>query len=427
MRPGHTSMKEPLVNDELSAAHKSVPAELWGTRAADVGAAAVPLSRFQTPVMVLDRSALDHNTRTMLEWVAGHGLEIAPHGKTTMAPVLWRDLADAGAVALTLATMWQVQAARSVGERRIVLANELVDPVAAAWVAAELDSDPSFEFSCWVDSLESLAALGATTGQRRIDVLVELGGAHGRTGARDVPTALAVARAAATHPRLRLVGVSGYEGAFGGTRDAAASAAVAGYLANLVQLFEQVSAAGLFGAGLGGDQLPVITAGGSAWFDLVAEAFAPLSGRARLLIRSGAFQIHDHGHYQRISPLGDAASAAQGPQLRPAVTVHSRVLSRPEPDLVLLDAGRRDVAYDLDLPVVVDRDGARVPGNEVTAVNDQHAFVRIPRDSTLAVGDVLRLGISHPCTVFDKWRAIPVVADASTVDPVVTELIETYF
>jgi D-serine deaminase-like pyridoxal phosphate-dependent protein len=410
------------VNDELSASHKSIPAELWGTRAADVEAAAVPLSHFQTPVMVLDRSALDHNTRTMIEWVAAHGLEIAPHGKTTMAPALWKDLLDAGAVSLTLATGWQVQAARSIGVGRIVLANELVDPVAAAWVAAELDADPSFEFCCWADSLESLAALGATTGQRRIDVLVELGGAHGRTGARDIPTALTVARAVVENPRLRLVGVSGYEGAFGGARDAAASAAVAGYLGGLVQLFETVSAAGLFAV-----QRPVITAGGSAWFDLVAEAFAPLSERARLLIRSGAFQIHDHGHYRRISPLSDAAVAQTQPHLRAAATVHSRVLSRPEPDLVILDAGRRDVAYDLDLPVVVDRTGALVPDVEVTAVNDQHAFVRIPRESTLAVGDILRLGISHPCTVFDKWRAIPVVADASAADPVVTEIVETYF
>lgn len=158
---------------------------------------------------------------------------------------------------------------------------------------------------------------------------------------------------------------------------------------------------------------PIVTAGGSAYFDLVAEGLAVLTGTATLVLRSGAFQIHDAHHYSELSPLRDT--------LRSAMHGWSRVVSTPEPGVALLDGGKRDFPYDLDLPT-----SALGP---ITKVNDQHAFVATGQASTAraAVGDVVRLGLSHPCTAFDKWRAIPVVADADADDPVVVDVVRTVF
>jgi D-serine deaminase-like pyridoxal phosphate-dependent protein len=50
-----------------------------------------------------------------------------PHGKTTMAPTLWRRQLDAGALGITLATMGQVRTARSLGVDSVMLANAAVD------------------------------------------------------------------------------------------------------------------------------------------------------------------------------------------------------------------------------------------------------------------------------------------------------------
>ena len=36
--------------------------------------------------------------------------------------------------------------------------------------------------------------------------------------------------------------------------------------------------------------------------------------------------------------------------------------------------------------------------------NDHHLYLDVPVDDPLAVGDVLELGVSHPCAVFDRWR-----------------------
>jgi D-serine deaminase-like pyridoxal phosphate-dependent protein len=406
----------------LGVGHKSIPAGFWGRGAREVGRERHPIDVFSTPLLTLDRGASDANVAALLGWLADRGLEIAPHGKTTMAPLLWRRLLDAGAWGLTLATPWQVQLARREGVARILLANELVDPVGAAWIAAELDRDPAFEFACWVDSVEGVAALAAVPGSRPIDVLVEVGAAGGRTGVRGPDAARAVADAVAAEPRLRLRGVAGYEGSYGSDRDPATVARVRSYLAELVDLHRSLDETGLLVD-------PLVTAGGSTWIELVAESFAPLAGRAVRVIRSGAFQAHDDVFYAGTAPgSGDGVDLV----LRPALAVWARVLSRPEPEFVVLDAGKRDVGFDLGMPVALGVLGrpeaaASLASARVVALNDQHAHLSLDPSTRLEVGEVVRLGISHPCTTFDRWRLVAEVADADAAMPVVVGFVPTSF
>lgn len=414
----------------LGPQHKSVPPALWGRRASDVAVERPAVRDFATPLLVLDRAASDANVALLLAWAAEHGFDLAPHGKTTMAPELWHRLLDAGCSWLTVATPWQAQVARAAGIDAILLANEVVDANAAAWIAEELDAHPRFEFACWVDSAASVEVLAATAGERPIDVLVEVGAAGGRTGVRSPAEALALAELVVREPRLRLRGVSGYEGSYGADRRPATVAAVRGYLDVLVEAADAVLASGAI-------VQPIVSAGGSTWFDLVAEHLAPLAGRARLVLRAGAFQAHDDVFYAGNSPLGratpgaaseGAAGSAAARALQPALSVFARVVSRPEPGLAYLDAGKRDVPSDLDLPVVVQAsDGRPLPGARVTALNDQHARVELPRELALEVGEVVLLGVSHPCTAFDRWRLIAEVEHARGPDPRILGFVTTVF
>ncbi len=377
---------------------KSFPSRSWGMTQREFLATSPTLADFATPLLTLDAGALASNVSLMAEWVSSRGLELAPHGKTTMAPQLWQQLLDAGAWGITLATTWQVQVARSFGVSRVILANEVVDPVALEWLAAEL-ADESFEFVCWVDSVESVAAMraGLARAARAVDVVVELGSAGGRTGARGVDAALAVASAVDAAPELRLVGVGGYEGSYARDRTPTGIAAVERYLDEIVAVHRQVA----WGA------KPIVTAGGSAWFDLVAERLGALVGEATVILRSGALQIHDDGFYRGITPVSGLRSAMHG---------WSRVVSTPEPGLAILDGGKRDFPYDEGMPVT--------EFGVVEKVNDQHAYVTT---DSLEVGHLVRLGLSHPCTAFDKWRLIPVVDDADAATPMVVDLVSTYF
>lgn len=404
----------------LTATTKSIPSVFWGRSAAEVSEERPELTAFATPILTLDAAAEAHNVERMSRWARESGVELQPHGKTSMAPELWHHLVDAGATALTLATPWQVQVARDAGFTSIGLANELIDPVALSWIVDELERDADFSFTCFLDSPAGLAALAATEGERPVDVLIELGAPGGRAGARGADGALALAWAASREPRVRLVGVAGWEGPLGSERGEDAASRVRAFVEELVALHDAIEGFGLFEV-----DSPIVSAGGSMWFDVVAEALAPLEGRARRVLRSGAFQLHDDVHYAQGSPFTDSADESE--RFRPALAVWSRVLSRPEHGLAILDAGRRDLPFDLDLPVPQHPDGSPLEGARITGVNDQHAFLALPEGSAVAVGDVIRLGLSHPCTALDKWRVVPVLEDSRVAAPVVTGFVETRF
>jgi D-serine dehydratase len=362
---------------------------MWepGTRIADA-----PL-----PLLVLRESAVAHNLALMQRWCDERGLALAPHGKTSMAPALIRRQVDAGAWAMTAATVPQLAVMRAAGALRILLANEIVGGPEIAWLERER---ADIEVLCLVDSVAGVAALDAGV-SRPLGVLIELGGA--RAGCRTDEEALAVADAVAASSRLVLAGVEGYEGTLGADRAPATLAAVDAFLDRIRAFAETLDARGAFADV---DEV-IVTAGGSVFFDRVAERLRPSLRRpVRVAVRPGSYVTHDDGLYAAATPL---------PALRPALELWARVLSCPEPGLAIAGFGKRDAPYDLGLPIVRTPAGARVE-----ALNDQHAFLR---GGSLAIGDVVVCGISHPCTAFDKWPVIGVVDD----DDVLVDAVETMF
>ncbi|MEV7476876.1 alanine racemase [Streptomyces halstedii] len=384
---------------------------------------------FTTPVLALSAESVEANLALLEAYTERHGLAFAPHGKTSMSPELFARQLEHGAWGITAAVPHQVRVYRAYGIRRIFLANEVVDPVALRWLAAELDADPDFTFVCYVDSArgvelmdEALRAAGAT---RPVDVVVELGAGQGaRTGARTEADCAAVADAVAAVPTLRLVGVAGYEGEV----PDASPERVREWLGRLVALAAGFDAAGRFGD-LAADEEIVLSAGGSAWFDTVAEVFADvpeLSRPACKLLRSGAYVSHDDGHYRHLTPFNRVPDEGA---LRPAFRLWAQVVSRPSPDQAFVNAGKRDAAHDLDLPeaqvIRSARDGSVRPatGVTVTGLSDQHGWLRTDAGTGLEVGDWIGMGLSHPCTSFDKWQLIP-LAEA---DGTVTGYLRTFF
>jgi len=393
---------------------KSVPPRLHGLPLSAVSGAGARLSEFGTPVLTVHEGAMAHNEATVFGWAAERGLRLAPHGKTTMAPALWQRLIDAGAWGITVATPWQAGVAIEAGVERVLLANAVTDAASARRLGTHLAADPARRILVWADAVETVGILaeGLAGAARPLEVLVELGGAHGRTGARTVAQGEDVARAIAAAPGLRLAGVAGYEGPFGPDRSAGSVAAVDAYLERMTELFGRILPL------VDDAARPILSAGGSAWPDRVAEVFAPFADEAEVVLRSGAFQIHDDGFYSRMAPFG---SAVETPPLRAAMHAWARVVSQPEDGLALLDAGRRDVPFDIDLPVPQGVEG------EITALNDQHAFLRTAQGQAVVVGQVVRLGLSHPCTAFDKWRVVPVIDDPDADDPLVIGAVATCF
>lgn len=421
-----------LGNEVLDWRHKSVPPMADGRSVADLVLARTSLAEWGTPLPTLDRGAIAQNVAVMAKWCSARGLELAPHGKTTMAPELFLAQLRAGAWGITLANEPQLRVGRAFGLPKILLAGSFLRPDGLRWLVAQQMADPDFRFSSWVDSVRSVELMtSALPAGSNIDVCVELGVDGGRTGARGVGAALEVARAVQRSSRLRLIGVSGYEGAVGQGAGADQIGAVDRYLDDIARVWTAVGPmVDLTTAGRA-----MITVGGSAYFDRVADRLAeyadPVGKRGpavEVVLRSGAYIVHDDGYYRSITPAG----RGDGPVLKPAMHAWARVVSHPEPALALLDAGRRDLPFDQGMPEPQMRrptDGSPEPltGAQIFALNDQHAFLSVRNSDDVEVGDVVRLGLSHPCTAMDKWTLIPVLDDAAAPDPRVVGMIRTFF
>ena len=403
-------------------AREDIAQRRWNLLAEDV-----PL-----PLAVLRESSLRHNSRWMRAFQDLTGVVLAPHGKTSMSPQLFRrQLAD-GAWGITVATVQQLRVCREHGIGRVLMANQLVGRQAIAYVLDELERDPAFEFYALVDSIAGVELLANAAARRRFDrtlnLLVECGIPGGRTGCRTVDDALAVARrAAAAAPGLRVVGIEGYEGSVAGATPAQREARIVRFVEFMGEVARRCVSEDLIDA-----DTVLLSAGGSAYFDLVTALPRRLEGRAtRIVIRSGCYLTHDSDSYAlaakrmrertpEIDALGDG--------LRDALEVWAYVQSLPESGLAILTMGKRDVSHDLHLPFPRSwfrpgRDTGPVAlpeGCAFSALNDQHAYLKIPADAGLAVGDMIACAISHPCTTFDKWRFLPIVDDDYNIIDAVT-------
>jgi D-serine dehydratase len=412
----------------VDAATKGVPVSVGRRRLDELGALGLDLlaGDLPLPAAVIRRDIMQANSDWMKGFIALNGFRLAPHGKTTMAPQLFRLQLDEGAWAITLATSQQLMVGLKFGLERVILANQptgrqAIDACFAA-VAGGMD------LTVLADSAEGVAALAegaARTGlDRPLGVFVEMGSEGARTGARGVPAGLAVARAVAAVPGLELRGFECFEGVLGGTGE------VDRLLRDVVAAAQAALGEGLVPAGL-----PVIlSAGGTAFFDRAGEVLgrADLGGRERIvLIRSGCYLTHDDARYRedfrRI--VADTALALPEGGLSGAMEVWAAVQSRPDRNKALLTMGKRDVSFDTGMPLpkrwfrpgAMSAPEAMPRGHMVTGLNDQHAHLGLPGESPLAVGDLVGFGIGHPCTTFDKWQLVWIVdADYRVVDAIRT-------
>jgi D-serine dehydratase len=380
------------------------------------------------PAAVLYADRIEHNLQWMQNFVTEYGVKLAPHGKTTMAPQLFRRQIETGAWGITLATAHQTRAAYHGGIERVLLANQLVGKHNMA-IIAELLSDPDFEFFCLVDSVDGVDQLGTffAAAGRRLQVLVELGVSGGRTGVRDDAQLEAVLAALARYDgTLVLAGIEVYEGVLGDEQ------AVRAFLRRAARTTRTLAAAGRFG------RAPAVLSGaGSAWYDVVADEFAAESkaGAVDVVLRPGCYLTHDVGIYKKAQSdilARNPIAKKMGEALLPALQLWAYVQSIPEAERAIIGLGKRDAAFDAGMPVPARhyRPGTSAPreiapgeGWEVTGMMDQHAYLRIVPGADIKVGDMIAFDISHPCLTFDKWRQLLIVDSSYRVK----EVIETYF
>jgi D-serine deaminase-like pyridoxal phosphate-dependent protein len=369
-------------------------------------------SEFQFPIMVIKESALLSNIQTMAEFCREIGAEIAPHVKTTMSPQIAEMQLKAGAWGVTVADFVQAEVFRNRGFKKIIIANEIVSETVISEIS-EINATNKYEIIFYVDSLIGLELIQKATPQKgKINLLIEIGVDSGRGGIRDLSLVREIAIKIKNDHRLKLRGVTGFEGAVPeATRTIEGENSVASFCQRIV-------AAAEIAFEFKSDEIFIVSAGGSAYFEIVGKELGKFTKPKLLLLRSGGYVTHDHIYYENLYPWRGSHNP-----LKPAIEIWSQVISKPENNLGILNLGKRDVGTDLDNPIPILKFEDEILGfsGKIEKLNDQHAFLK--SSDKFEIGTLIGLGISHPCTTFDKWRVIPLVNDNYDV----VDLIETYF
>ena len=369
-------------------------------------------ANFQFPIMVLKESAVKNNIAQMMSFCNSVDAQLAPHVKTTMSPQLAKMQIAAGASALTVANFWQASIFLKFGFKNLIIANEVLDPMAIAAIA-KINKLKQAEIIFYVDSIAGLETIQKHTPiEDEQNLFIEIGTENGRGGVRDLAQVEQIAQQIRADSRLKLRGVTGFEGAVpDGARGRRGEK-------KLVKFCQKIVAAANLAYPNKSEEVFTISAGGSAYFDIVARELNKFDKQRRLLLRSGGYITHDHWYYEEIYPF-----AATDRSFQPAIEVWAQVISKPEQDFGVLNLGKRDIGNDLHNPIPIKSYDGQVKSFSavIEKLNDQHGYLRTRADFQLA--QLIGLGISHPCTTFDKWRLVPLVNDNYDV----VDCLQTFF
>lgn len=408
--------------DKGTGAYETLGSFGWNLLAEDVS----------FPAAVINEQALLNNANWMQTFTEKTNVKLAPHGKTTMSPELFNIQLQQGCWGMSLATVPQVVTAYKSGVKRIILANQLIGRRHFE-IIADLLSQGDLEFYCFVDSIENADRLGRFFSDKsvKLNILLEIGVMGGRCGWRDIENITQLCNAIKVFSCLKICGVSFYEGVIHGEN---AINNIIDFVKSIVTLSQRLYEQGVFHS----DNV-IITGAGSAWYDLVAEHLQIQNTHVEFtpILRPGCYLIHDTGIYQDAqnaviarSELACRLGTEATGNLESSLFVWAYVYSVPEPGLVVVGMGKRDVAFDAGFPTP---DLHFRPGNvapikassdwRIINIMDQHCMMEVNADADLKSGDLLSFSTSHPCLTMDKWRTISLI-DSNFV---VTKQISTYF
>jgi D-serine deaminase-like pyridoxal phosphate-dependent protein len=319
-------------------------------------------SELPSPALLLDLPALERNVAAMASWTSANGVAVRPHAKVHKCCEIARRQLRAGAVGLTVATVYEAEAMLAAGPPEVLVANEVVGSDHLRRLAGVARRTALLVA---VDDEENARQLSACAeaGGVEIGLLLDVDVGMGRCGVRSVQEALALAEVIRSLPGVQLRGAMGYEGQV--VLEAAPEMRAARARTAMDLLASVVSA--VKGAG---HDVGIVSAGGTNTHDMTGLHAVVTE------LQPGTYAVMDTG-YARLSP-----------RFVPVLSVHARVLSH-QGGTVVLDCGTKAVAVDVTPPTVPPSIG------RVREVHEEHMLLDAAEGSSLRPGDAVEVAVGY--------------------------------
>lgn len=336
---------------------------------AEIGA---PLAEVDTPALLIDLDAFEHNLKTLQQKIAGKTVQLRPHSKTHKSPIIALKQIRLGAVGVCCQKVGEAEALVEGGVTDVLIANEVVGAAKLRRLAALARSA---KIAVCVDDPGNIADLedAAAEFDSQVTVLVEIDVGNRRCGVAPGRAARDLAQVVNASKHLRFDGLQAYHGSaqhlrgFDERRNAIEQATQAARESK--QLIE---AAGI--------ACPRITGAGTGTF-----GFEAASGLYTEL-QCGSYIFMDADYNRNLDSTGQAE-----PEFRQSLYVWATVMSRPTADRAIVDAGLKAYSVDSGMPVVPD-----FPNAVLARASDEHGRLDIKgKVEGLDLGEKIRLIPGH--------------------------------
>jgi D-serine deaminase-like pyridoxal phosphate-dependent protein len=345
-----------------------------------------PLAHIDTPALLLDADALEANIQRMAGFFAHRHCKLRPHFKSHKCTTIAQLQMKAGAVGITCAKLGEAEVVADAGIRNILIANQIIGPLKILRLIELCGrADPMVA----VDSAENVKMLSenALAGGVRIGVLVEVDVGMGRCGVAPGQPALSLARLVDASAGLRFEGLQGYEGHCVDLRDETERVEQTRQsLKLLVETRRLIERSGL--------PVNLVSGGGTGTYTITGDCEAVDE------VQAGSYAAMDWWY-------GDIR-----PEFKQAMSILTTVISRPKPNLVVIDVGRKGVGAEWGAPRV-----KNLPGSQVENYgSEEHMKISIPQDSPIKIGDHIEIIPSHGCTTSNLYPEFIVHEDGLVTD-----------
>ncbi|MEC7489235.1 MAG: DSD1 family PLP-dependent enzyme [Pseudomonadota bacterium] len=350
-------------------------------------------SELDTPVLLIDADALEHNLQTLETMTRAADIDYRPHAKTHKSATIAHKQLDAGAVGICCAKLGEAEVMAANGIDNILITTPVIGQ---SKIGRLMQISNQTSISVVADSEENIQMLGSTAqlSGTKLDVLVEIDIGQGRCGVTPGPEAARLANIINRHASLNFVGLQGYQGKIQmlvDTDDRGKETKSA--LDKLTQTIAEFSKDGL--------TLDVLTGGGTGTspFDLDLHLLTE--------IQAGSYVFMD-ARYGEIGWPG-----ANAPPFEQALHILTGAVSKPAPNRLIVDAGLKAASSDHGPPIVADAEGQTYEFG-----GDEHGIIQMTGGGEVPglIGDKLRLIPSHCDTTVNLYDEYMVVKGDTVID-----------
>ncbi len=344
-----------------------------------------PIQDLDTPVLLVDRAALQRNIDRMAKTFDGRRVKLRPHFKNNKCTHIARmQLAAGNAVGMTCAKVSEAEALAAAGVQDILIANQVVGErkiERLVALAAKTRMTVAIDDLAQAEPISAAAARAGVT----VGLLIEVDIGMGRCGLPPGDAVLALARQLAGLAGVRFDGLQAYEGHLVSVADGAERRQkVLDAFAPAVRTRRMIEGAGI--------PVGVISGGSTSTYDITSM----IEGIDE--IQAGTYPTMDWTYRQL------------RPEFEQALTVAARVISRPKPGVAVADVGLKGMASEFGVPQVKDCASAQIPAFK----SEEHCVIRSAPD--WRTGELIELIPSHACTTCNLYREMHVHENGRVVD-----------